>query len=193
MNKVDWLWVKKEVLRHEHVRRPEIRKAVDQAIADARRLVRPKALSAVRAAETIKFKSRKFTLYLKRAGEACLFLVTIGPLLEKRASGLMSSGEALEGYLLDKIGSLAAESLAENFEKGLRKKMAQKNRSVSRRFSPGYCDWPVEDQRELDRLLGFHKAGVKLTVSSMMAPRKSISGMLSKSSSRLIWSDWIYW
>jgi cobalamin-dependent methionine synthase I len=46
------------------------------------------------------------------------------------------------------------------------------------RFSPGYCDWPVEEQRILDGILDFSKIGVRLTDSYMMAPKKSVSGVV---------------
>ena len=47
-------------------------------------------------------------------------------------------------------------------------------------MGPGQLDWPIEQQRELFSLLGHVKdsIGVALTESSMMVPRKSISGII---------------
>jgi len=175
---IDWNWVKKEAVRRERIKNAAIRKAFREALKEARGLARPKAVSTTIDIPSLKFKSGKLAHYLRCAEEARVFLVTIGPRLERAATEHMSSGDALGGYFLDKIGSLAAESLAESFEKDLRKAMARKKRSVSSRFSPGYCDWPIEEQFGLDRILKFRKAGVRLTRSCMMVPRKSISGIL---------------
>jgi cobalamin-dependent methionine synthase I len=71
------------------------------------------------------------------------------------------------------------ESLAEAMERGLRGSYGASGMSVSARFSPGYCDWPVSGQSALDGALGFSKAGVALTESLMMTPRKSISGLVA--------------
>ena len=46
------------------------------------------------------------------------------------------------------------------------------------RVSPGYCDWPVEQQAELAKALDFSKIGVSLTGTFMMVPKKSISAMV---------------
>ena len=98
--------------------------------------------------------------------------------MEDEASRLMKENDQLSGYLLDRIGSFAVENLAENFENSLRKKYSSKMKSVSNRFSPGYCDWPTSAQLKLSKLVGFGRAGVKLTKSSMMVPKKSISSIV---------------
>jgi cobalamin-dependent methionine synthase I len=87
----------------------------------------------------------------------------------------MACGDALRGYLLDRIGSIAVESLAQEAEDALTAEYAKKEKSVSMRFSPGYCDWAIEEQFKLSRILDFQKAGVKLTEKCMMVPKKSIS------------------
>ncbi|MDD5137031.1 MAG: vitamin B12 dependent-methionine synthase activation domain-containing protein, partial [Candidatus Omnitrophica bacterium] len=81
-------------------------------------------------------------------------------------------------YLLDRVGSFAVESMAKNIEETLRKKLARKNLSVSMRFSPGYCDWPIEEQFKLAKIIDFDKAGVSLTESCVMIPRKSITAIV---------------
>ena len=116
--------------------------------------------------------------YVNGAMYLCIFIVTLGSAIEERASQLMHSGEGMEGYLLDRIGSFAVESLAENFENNLREYYGAKDLSVSMRFSPGYCDWPIEDQFKLAKVLDFSKAGVRLTEGCMMVPKKSISAVV---------------
>lgn len=195
---VDWAWVRRQVAERERISsgsgsgnarsKREIAAALDDCIKIAAHLVKP----------VIRFSGRgvigsreRFTLkgplplgggallsYLGGSTRAYLFLATIGPDLEETATMLMEGGEELHGYLLDRIGSFAVESLAERFEKDLRAIYRERGMSVSMRFSPGYCDWPVEEQALLERALDFTKAGVRLTESCMMIPRKSVSGLV---------------
>jgi hypothetical protein len=168
--------------------RESILSAMDECLRIARHLAKPVIASDKK---DVIVGSKNLTLEgpLPLAGEALsisvrgsrhayLFIVTIGSDLEETATMLMESGEQLHGYLLDRIGSFAVESLAENFEDGLRRIYKDRGMSVSMRFSPGYCDWPIEEQRRLEKALPFSQAGVRLTESCMMIPKKSISGLV---------------
>jgi hypothetical protein len=184
---IDWDKVKKDLLRTEGIdkikdnsQRKVISSCADQCIDTARKLVRPKSVSIIKPPASLKTVSlgKKINSYIKGSEKVCVFLVTIGTALEDEATRLMGSGDSLKGYLLDRVGSFAVDNFADNFENDIRKKNAAKQKSVSSRFSPGYCEWPVDDQRKLSRIVGFSKAGVKLTKSLMMVPKKSISGLI---------------
>ena len=87
----------------------------------------------------------------------------------RRSSSRISSGQ-------DRV--FAVESVAEYFEESLRSKHAAKDKTVSNCFSPGYCEWSTKQQKKLDKILSFKKAGIKLTKSFMMVPKKSVSGII---------------
>jgi len=194
--RADWDWVRSELLRHGQIvsakkeeARSQIAISADESLEKARSLVKPKYISSILDILTMKsgsiiarggiiFSIGKISSYIRGAASICLYLVTVGEKIEKSATCLMDGGDALGGYLLDRIGSLAVESLAETLEEKIRKDYASKGMSVSTRFSPGYCDWPVEDQAVFARALDFSKAGVSLTSEYMMAPRKSITAMV---------------
>ena len=80
--------------------------------------------------------------------------------------------------ILDAIGSGAAEKLAAIVEDEIRQKANAEDRVISRRFSPGYCDWNVSQQRVLFDMLGDDTAGVELTANMLMTPQKSVSGII---------------
>ncbi len=46
------------------------------------------------------------------------------------------------------------------------------------RFSPGYGDFPIEMQRDIQKALQFEKIGITLTESLLMAPSKSVSAII---------------
>ena len=194
MVSIDWEWVKNELFRHERIGVKKavsgnaVREAAQKCLEEARTLAEPKVVEGekdVRATKGgvieieggVAFSSAKIASYIKGAAHLHLFLATLGPKIEKAASGMMRADEGLSGYLMDRIGSFAVESLAWAVENDLRSDCALKEESVSARFSPGYCDWPIEEQYSLAKVLDFSKAGVTLTKSCMMNPLKSISGM----------------
>lgn len=192
---VDWRWVKKEILRTERIdqnnkdeRSETIRASLDECMRRARSISTPRytflekkitALNddSIEIDGKIKFHTKKTTQYMRGASHLVLFLVTIGGSVEDEASILTSGKDPLKGYLLDRIGSFAVESMAERIENKLRGDYSLKKKSVSGRFSPGYCDWPIEDQFKMADILDFSKAGVTLTEGCMMVPKKSISAI----------------
>jgi len=193
---IDWERVRLELFRTERIPPADeeslkhiIHVYAGRSLAEAQGLVKPKVLSESRhitvsgsgaAVEGgFKISGKRLSTYLSGADEAVFFLVTVGSSLEEAASRWMKDSEPLYGYLLDRIGSLAAESLAAAAEDEIRRSEEKKGRSVSMRFSPGYCDWPVEEQRTLDEILDFSRIGVRLTEACMMVPKKSVSGLVA--------------
>lgn len=122
-------------------------------------------------------KSRKMAKTLQGADKIVGFIGTIGRRIDREIDCLMSNGVASHGYIADALGSGAAENLADSFHTRVAKEVEMQNLSVSLRFSPGYCDWPVTDQKKLFSMLDHKRIGVELGDTCLMAPRKSISGV----------------
>ncbi len=190
--KIDWEWVKESLLKKERIAPSAagtILESANNSIDRAKKMAVPRALLLKKSVLSIscdtieldggvKLSGNSLSAYIKDAHDVYLFVVTIGSSIENEASELMKSGESLSGYLLDRIGSFAVESLAEGVEKRLRREYESKGNSVSMRFSPGYCDWPVEEQAKMDAMLDFSGISVRITGSGMMVPKKSISGLI---------------
>ena len=179
--KIDWDWIKMIISKREKISpdKKELQQALDECIETAKSLAKPKIAATVKKTGDFRIASKRLASELKGAAEFYFFLVTIGGGLEKMATDSMSKGNDLKGYFFDRIGSFAVESLAESLEENLRREYGRKGKSVSMRFSPGYCDWPIEEQFALSKTLDFSKAGVRLTESCMMVPQKSISGVIA--------------
>ncbi|MDP2929804.1 MAG: vitamin B12 dependent-methionine synthase activation domain-containing protein [Candidatus Omnitrophota bacterium] len=194
---IDWAWVKNELKAREKIsaldnsdRGLAILRSMDECLTKARSLSKPNYIRATKKITLIgedfievegrvRFSTGRIAQYIKDSGDIVIFLVTIGERIEKIAGELTQGKEPLQGYLLDRIGSFAVESLAESIEKKIRKDYSRLKMSVSRRYSPGYCDWPIEEQAILARVLDFSKIGVSLTESCMMKPKKSISAIVA--------------
>ncbi len=107
-----------------------------------------------------------------------MFVVTIGNLLEEATCQLAEDGCILQATVLDAIGSNAAEKVANSVQDKISKVANEQGLCISQRFSPGYCDWDIGQQRMLFRALSNDSAGVRLTEGCLMLPRKSISGII---------------
>ena len=111
----------------------------------------------------------------KGAEKVALCICTIGPSLEMQVTALMQEGNLLEGVILDALGSEAAEGAANYANMEICREIDQLHLFPSRRFSPGYGKWQIEEQRLIFNLLPGQTIGVHLNPSFMMVPRKSIS------------------
>jgi len=111
----------------------------------------------------------------KNADKVALSICTIGPSVESESTRLMKKNETLRGLVVDALGSEAAEEAAEQVDKMLFNKARKMDLWPSRRFSPGYKNWDIKEQKYIFQTLPSEDIGVTLTESYMMVPRKSVS------------------
>ena len=123
------------------------------------------------------FKSVSLSKALKDCHTLVCFVGTIGGGIDREITRLSGENRFSLAYVLDCMGSVAVENLVEGFHQHMRARYASQNKGVSYRFSPGYCDWPITEQKNLFRLFDSEKTGVTLLDSCLMWPRKSISGV----------------
>ena len=105
--------------------------------------------------------------------EVIVLAVSTGVEVDRLISKFQVSNKA-DAYLCDAISSALIESVADYLCGILSNKMA-----ITKRFSPGYADFPLEFQSQiLDRLSSQSTVGISLTDSKMMIPTKSITAIL---------------
>jgi hypothetical protein len=127
---------------------------------------------------SITFESKVIEQLLKRCEKVAVFALTIGNHLEEMVAYLAENGLVLQATVLDAIGSGAAEKLADYVEDRIRRLASIEGLVASQRFSPGYCDWEVSQQKMVFEALKGDTAGISLTDSLLMIPRKSVSGII---------------
>lgn len=125
----------------------------------------------------VQLESVFLTRALAKPRKTAIFLVTIGPELEQGIREKIDSGQNRAAYILDCLGSNAAESTAAAIHKEIQERLG----ISMRRYSPGYNDWDISQQENLFDFLGGERArelGVDLNSDFMMTPRKSVSGII---------------
>jgi len=128
--------------------------------------------------DSIIFKSRVIAQLLEDCYQVAIFLVTIGRYLEETTAQLAKDGLILQATVLDAIGSGAVEKVADFVQDGIKEIAEAQGLVTSRRFSPGYCDWNIGQQRMLFHALTGNALGIRLTGECLMIPQKSISGII---------------
>lgn len=147
-----------------------------EAVAHAP-VVRP-AAGTVSLAPGLVIKSDHIARLLAPCGEAYGLAVTIGPHLEAKRDRYLARRETTRALVLDAIGSVAAEALAEEAHARIRADAAARGLTATPRFSPGYGDWPVSAQADFLNWLGAAGIGIRLTPQFQMIPEKSVSALL---------------
>ncbi len=126
---------------------------------------------------TTEFQSRNLSEVMKSAEKLVCFIGTLGPGIQEKVGALMQDNDLSEAYILDAMGSVAVEDLVDKFQQTIKKECERVGKTVTLRFSPGYCDWPLAEQKKLFILFEPEDITVQLLDSCLMEPVKSISGV----------------
>lgn len=118
---------------------------------------------------------------LKGCGEIVMMAVTIGPgpdRLVRRAE----LRDMLKAYTYQAVGAAAVEAWCDEVNEAIRKEAVDRGLFTRPRFSPGYGDFPLDVQKDFERILEMPKSiGVSLSESLLMTPTKSITAVVGLS------------
>jgi len=132
---------------------------------------------AVHLEEGPEFKSSKLSKTLKNCEEIVCYIATLGGAVEDEIKRLMENKHLTEAYILDAMASVAADNMVAAFHQRMADEYNSEGKQVTLCFSPGYCDWPITDQKKLFSMFDSNELNIELTDSCFMQPRKSISGV----------------
>lgn len=119
--------------------------------------------------------------HLTGCDRAILLAVTLGPGVDAqiRRAGV---GDIAAGVASDALGSALAEQMADAAEAELRNAAAGQGCYLTGRYSPGYGDWPITVQPLVAAALDTaRRAGLCVTDTNLMTPRKSVTALLGVS------------
>ena len=111
---------------------------------------------------------------LENSNLVCGLIATIGFSIDTKISYLLERKDIMSAFILDSIGSVAIEELVENICNDITTKYG----TTTMRFSPGYGDWEIHNQKKFLQWLGAEKLGIVLSSTFQMVPRKSVSALV---------------
>ena len=108
---------------------------------------------------------------------ACM-AVTVGENVEREVTKNFSAGNYVASVLLDAAATAAVEQAADALEKVIAREVAKESFKMRWRFSPGYGDWNLDNQREFFKITGATEIGMSLSSALMLIPRKSVTAII---------------
>jgi hypothetical protein len=113
---------------------------------------------------------------LEKSSSFAVFAATAGVEFEQITQEYKKKEDILVHYILDIMGTTIVEKVGDYMESKLEKLLP--DMLHTHRFSPGYCNWHLTEQRKIFSLLGDQPCGIILSDVCLMNPIKSISGII---------------
>lgn len=120
---------------------------------------------------------------LRRNLDGCagvyLFAATLGAGVDRLISGLTALGRVSEAAAAQAAAAALIEDCCDEENERLRAEAAERGLKLRPRFSPGYGDFSIEQQRDIARELDTpRRIGLTVTDSCMLAPMKSVTAVI---------------
>lgn len=122
-------------------------------------------------------QSKAVCRLLADATEVWLLAATIGQELECRARSLLHQRESFHGYILDRLGSFLIEDIINHLDISIEQHCRQRGLSTTRRYSPGYRDFPLEAQSLFLKLAVDDLSCLIVDSNHILKPEKSITAL----------------
>lgn len=162
---------------------------IDEYMENAPSLIEPSYTYTVKDIELVQgplvfaedvavLESKTLAGLLEHCEKVAMFVATIDEHLENMSKWLAKSELMLQASCLDAIGSVAIQSVADFVQTRVERLASSENLVISRRLSPGWCDWDISQQRAIFQAANGSSVGVRLTDGCLMIPQKSVSGII---------------
>ena len=122
-------------------------------------------------------KSCQLSRFLSECSAICLFAATIGPQADLQIRKMQKIAP-VKAVIMQATGAMFIEKYCDALCCQIEKEAAEDGLKIKNRFSPGYGDVPLENQKMFFHLLDCKKIGLTLTDSLMMAPEKSVTAFV---------------
>lgn len=124
------------------------------------------------------FESASLAKLLQGSSKVVMMAATVGPEVTSETNLLIEKNRASEAVIVDASASEIADEMMNKINL-LCANLAKKEgfKLTKMRFSPGFGDLGVENQRQFFKTLELEKMGLKLTKSYMIVPEKSVTAV----------------
>ena len=123
-------------------------------------------------------QSESIVKLLARSESAVFMGVTVGKGIVDLAQEAVHAGDGSSAIIFDAVGGETAEAAIEWLNRFLGSELRRRGRVLTpMRFSAGYGDFLLENQRLFYELLDLERFGVKLTESCIFIPEKTVTAI----------------
>lgn len=183
---------KREVLKYLGYRGGEVEKGILDAIDKMEKLVfasaQPRACHAVFAVKSrapllfnnceVRFDGNDADRLLENSDECIFMAATLGIGIDARLRSLSVTNMS-DAVIFDACASSAIENVCDNYMRALEEEYGKKGLYLTDRFSPGYGDMPIENQKYITETLNTQKRiGLCLNSSMTLQPVKSVTALI---------------
>jgi hypothetical protein len=130
---------------------------------------------------TLVLKDMDIINHLASSKKCLVMAATLGIDVDRRIA-YYSRFDITKGLIMDACATTAIENLCDELQAQIMEKSLVDNLHITNRFSPGYGDFSIKNQREVLNVLNAYKnIGLSVTESSIMIPRKSVTALIGLS------------
>jgi hypothetical protein len=121
------------------------------------------------------FSSARLAKLLIPCSEVVLMAATVGSMVGVAIRAAMSTGDAAQGVILDAVASETADAGLDWLMQLLNQMLAKNGLKLTKhRYSPGYGDLALDNQRIIFDALALEKLQLTLTSECILIPEKSV-------------------
>jgi hypothetical protein len=124
------------------------------------------------------FESRHLARFLDRCREVALLGATAGSAIMAAIADDAAGSNVTKAVVMDATASEMTDAALDWMMSYLRQSLRRENKMpLPRRYSAGYGDFALENQKTIYRLLQLDRFGVSLTESCLLIPEKSVTAL----------------
>jgi len=127
----------------------------------------------------ITLKSKSIKDLLIRSNSAIFLFATAGSKIVKATEDSFKIGDSSSSIIYDAVGSESADAAIDWLHEYIRKELRRSSESLTRmRFSPGYGDFLLENQKYFFDLLNMKDFGVSINEKYIFSPEKTVTAII---------------
>jgi len=132
----------------------------------------------VKSTPPFKLEGKSITRHLADCEKVICMAVTVGEEIENEVTRRFKGGNYVESVLLDAAATAAVEQAADSLERAISPQFVKDGFKFKSRFSPGYGDWALDNQKNFFDITGAAEIGMSLSSALMLMPRKSVTAIV---------------
>ncbi|MBW9158225.1 vitamin B12 dependent-methionine synthase activation domain-containing protein [Clostridium tagluense] len=127
---------------------------------------------------TLVLKDMDIKNHLANSKKCVVLAATLGIEVDSRIA-FYSRFNITKGLIMDACATTAIENLCDELQTQIMEKASVDNLHITNRYSPGYGNFSIENQRHILNVLNaYKKIGLSVTENSIMLPRKSVTALI---------------